>query len=48
MTKAKPNADAADQDGPPIFRTWHQMYAFVLLLHAVIILLFYLFTKAYS
>lgn len=33
---------------PPVFATWNQMYAFVLILHAVIILLFYLFTKAYS
>ncbi len=33
---------------PPIFNTWNQMYAFVLILHAVIILLFYLFTNAYS
>mgnify|MGYP006265943881 CR=1 FL=1 len=38
-----------EEDGrPPIFRTWNQMYAFVLILHAVIILLFYLFTQAYS
>lgn len=35
-------------DKPPIFRTWNQMYAFVLLLHAVIIFLFYLFTQYYS
>ena len=33
---------------PPIFRTWSQMYVFVLVLHAVLILLFYLFTKYYS
>lgn len=33
---------------PPVFRSWNQMYAFVLVLHALIIFLFYLFTKYYS
>lgn len=37
-----------DENGPPIFKSWNQMYAFVLILHAVIILLFYLFTHAYA
>ena len=33
---------------PPVFRTWSQVYGFVLILHAIIIALFYLFTKHYS
>jgi len=33
---------------PPIFKTWNQLYAFVLILHAIIIFLFYLLTQAYS
>ncbi|NRB63228.1 MAG: hypothetical protein HRU40_09430 [Saprospiraceae bacterium] len=38
----------AQEDRPPIFKTWNQMYLFVLVLHALIISLFYLFTQAYS
>jgi hypothetical protein len=37
-----------EESGPPIFKSWNQMYAFVLILHAIIILLFYLFTHAYA
>ncbi len=33
---------------PPVFKTWNQLYAFVIALHAVIITLFYIFTKLYS
>lgn len=33
---------------PPIFRSWNQMYLFVLVLHAIIIALFYIFTETYS
>lgn len=33
---------------PPIMKTWNQLYALVLILHALVILAFYLFTKAYS
>ena len=35
-------------DAPPMFKTWNQLYAFVLILHAVIIFLFYQLTQAYS
>ncbi len=37
-----------EDERPPVFRTWNQLYAFVLILHAIIIALFYLFTRAYS
>ncbi|MCB0637883.1 MAG: hypothetical protein KDC54_14745 [Lewinella sp.] len=33
---------------PPILGSWTNMYIFVLVLHAVIIFLFYLFTHAYA
>ncbi|MCO6477608.1 MAG: hypothetical protein J5I94_13340 [Phaeodactylibacter sp.] len=37
-----------DESPPALFRSWSQMYAFVLILHAIIITLFYIFTKTYS
>lgn len=40
--------EEASDERPPVFRTWNQVYAFVLILHAVIIALFYLFTQAYA
>lgn len=44
--------DGVDQidsdDRPPILSSWNQIYAVVLILHAIIILLFYLFTHAYA
>lgn len=42
-----PTEDTAD-DQPPIFRTWRQMYLFVLVLHALLIAAFYWFTRIYS
>jgi len=33
---------------PPIFRTWNQLYIFVLAMHAVIVVLFYLFKITFS
>lgn len=35
-------------DKPPILQSWSQLYIFVLIFHAFIIFLFYLFTHAYS
>ncbi|HMN90532.1 MAG TPA: hypothetical protein PKD70_10855 [Saprospiraceae bacterium] len=46
MPDTKFNTPAAEK--PPIFRTWNHFYAFVLALHAVIILLFYVFKMAYA
>jgi hypothetical protein len=44
-----PNPPSFPEDPPPpMFKSWKQMYAFVLILHAIIITLFYLFTKTYS
>ncbi|MEZ4888427.1 MAG: hypothetical protein R3E32_27110 [Chitinophagales bacterium] len=37
-----------NDDTPPVFNKWNQVYAFVLILHAFIIALFYFFTHAYA
>ncbi len=37
-----------NDDKPPILGSWNRLYAFVLILHALIILLFYIFTRLYS
>jgi len=37
-----------EEPPPPLFKNWKQTYAFVLILHAIIITLFYIFTKYYS
>lgn len=37
-----------NDDPPPIFKNWNQMYVMVLLIHALTILAFYVFTKIYS
>jgi len=36
-----------ENDRPPVFKTWNQLYAFVLILHCVILFLFYLLTQSY-
>jgi hypothetical protein len=47
MSELQPNPEE-DDDKPPILKSWNQLYALVLILHALIITLFYLFTQAYS
>jgi len=42
----QPEIEADDQ--PPVFKTWNQTYTFVLVLHALIIALFYFLTHAYA
>jgi len=37
-----------DQEKPPLFSSWNRLYAVVLLNLAVLIVLFYLFTKAFE
>jgi hypothetical protein len=37
-----------DQEKPPVFSSWSRWYAVVLLNLAVLIVLFYLFTKAFE
>jgi hypothetical protein len=44
------NTNEPDLDDalPPMFKSWSQMYTFVLIMHVIIIVLFYLFTRAFS
>lgn len=37
-----------DNSKPPLFKTWGQLYAFVLVVHAATILLLYWITQAYA
>lgn len=43
---SSPPADEVDK--PPLLQSWTQLYVVVLVFHAFIIFLFYLFTHAYS
>ena len=45
MTRERPDSPNGK---PPIFSTWTQLYLFVLICHALIILLFFWLTKMYS
>lgn len=42
------NEPLRPDEQPPLFSSWNHIYAFVLILHAFILVLFYLFTHAYS
>ena len=35
-------------DDPPILGSWRNMYLFVLILHLLLIIAFYLFSRAYT
>lgn len=37
-----------ESEAAPILGSWRNIYAFVLLLHALLILFFYLFSRAYA
>ena len=42
-------AEIEDQDAsPPLFGTWQKFYAVILIVHALIIFVFWLFSNAYS
>ena len=36
------------EEKPPLFKTWKQVYVFVLLFQAVLVALFTIFTKIYA
>ena len=48
MNNQKSEKTEKDQEKPPIFSSWNRWYAVVLLNLAVLIILFYLFTKAFD
>lgn len=37
-----------ENEKPPILGSWNRLYAFVLILHTILIILFYLFTIKYQ
>jgi len=37
-----------EEDRPPVFRSWNQVYAFLLLFQVLLMLAFYLFMRAFS
>ena len=46
--ESEPVSKLPDEERPPIFRSWNEMYIFVLVLHAIIISLFYFITQTFS
>jgi len=42
------NKKAEDEEKPPLFSSWKRLYTLVLLNLVVLIVLFYLFTKAFE
>jgi hypothetical protein len=44
----EPQRQPGDEDPPPFGRSWNVLYAVVLLNLALLILLFYAFTRAFS
>lgn len=46
MTEIIPENEELDE--PPILGSWQRMYITVLVLHVIVITLFYLFSQAYS
>lgn len=37
-----------EDEQPPFLNSWNQIYVMVLIIHAVLIFLFYLFTEAHA
>jgi hypothetical protein len=50
MTKAdrEPDREASCEEAPPVLRTWRRLYFLVLAWLALLILLFYLFSRRFA
>lgn len=48
MTETPPKVSDSSEDPPPFGRTWTRLYAAVLIELVLLIVLFYVFTKAYE
>lgn len=48
MNKEDKKIFEAEDDLPPIFNSWNKSYTFVLGFFAILVFLFYLFTKAFE
>ena len=42
------NFENPADDAPPVLGSWRNLYALVLILHVILIVLFYLFSQAYA
>lgn len=45
---SQPNQANPNDETPPILGSWRNIYAFVLVLHFLLIVLFYLFSAAHA
>ncbi len=45
---SEPELTNPDDETPPILGSWKNIYTVVLVLHVVLIILFYLFSNAYA
>ncbi|MCW9065970.1 MAG: hypothetical protein OQJ78_06695 [Ignavibacteriaceae bacterium] len=48
MSKDVDKNSLAEDDIPPIFNSWNKLYGFVFSTLVVLVILFYLFTKAFE
>jgi len=48
MNKDVDKNSLAEDDIPPIFNSWNKLYGFVFSTLVVLVILFYLFTKAFE
>jgi len=48
MNKDPDKKNSTDDNSPPLFGSWNKLYGLVFLTFAVLVLLFYLFTKAFE
>ena len=48
MNKDSNETKLNEDENPPIFGSWNGLYIFVFLTFAVLVFLFYLFTKAFK
>jgi len=48
MNKNNDKNNFSEEDKPPFFSSWNKLYAFVLLVFASTVFLFYIFTKAFE
>ena len=48
MNREKKIDNSFEDESPPFFKSWHKLYVFVFITFSVLVLLFYLFTKAFE
>jgi len=48
MSKEKEIDNNSKEETPPFFSSWNKLYAIVFITFAVLVILFYIFTKAFE